>query len=104
MFCRARLYQKVHNFYLEFIHLSGVLLTPGSEHRSQAGERRGVLLQQAELIPELDHGLAHDGLLSVVLGLQVGQSNLGCLLVGLEDSSEGGDLLPLGGEERLQLD
>ena len=62
MFCRARLYKKVHNFYLEFIHLSGVLLTPGSEHRSQAGERRGVLLQQAELIPELRHAGHRDAL------------------------------------------
>lgn len=32
------------------------------------------------------------------------QTHLSCLLVGLEHGSEGGDLLPLGGQQRLEFD
>ena len=67
------------------------------------GERGGVLLEQSELVAQLHHGLADDGLLVDVLGLEVGQRHLGRLLVSLQHGSQSGNLLSLGGQQRLEL-
>lgn len=69
------------------------------KHGSQGGEGGFVFLQDFEFVPELHHGLAHDGLLVLVFALQVGHRHLGSLLVGLEDRAQCRDLFSLGGQQ-----
>lgn len=74
------------------------------DDRGLTGESGGVLLEQSQLVAQLEHGLGDDGLLGLVLGLEVGERHLGRVLVGLEHGAQRGDLLALGGQQRLELD